>query len=99
MTEIHRMGDANTGGGVITAIPQSTVFVNGQLGSVDGAVGTSHPPCPDPSIHCAGNWVTANGSPSVFIEGIAVNRQGDGDTCGHARAAGSPDVFANEGGA
>ena len=27
----HRMGDANTGGGTITTIPQSTVYVNSKL--------------------------------------------------------------------
>jgi len=87
------MGDCNDGGGCLTSIPQSTVYVNGKLKSVDGSIGTSHLPCPLPVIHCAGNWVTANGSSTVFVEGIPVNRQGDGDTCGHARAAGSPDVF------
>ena len=32
----HRMGDANTGGGTITTIPQSTVFANSKVLAVNG---------------------------------------------------------------
>lgn len=91
--QVHRMSDANTGGGTITAIPQSTVFANNLLVCVNGSIGTSHPPCPKPSIHCAGNWITTSGGPTVFAEGIPVNKMSDPDSCGHTRAAGSPDVF------
>lgn len=89
------MTDVNSGGGAITSIPQSSVYVNNLLVSVNGSIGTSHPPCPDPSIHCAGNWETANGSPDVFIENIPVNREGDADTCGHVRVNGSSDCYIN----
>ncbi|MEM7213255.1 MAG: hypothetical protein AAF479_15445 [Pseudomonadota bacterium] len=89
------MTDTNDAGGAITSIPQSSVYANGLLVSVDGAIGTGHPPCPVPAIHCAGNWVTANGSATVFAERIPVNRKTDADSCGHVRAAGSPNVFAN----
>ena len=68
--QVHRMSDCNTGGGCITSIPQSTVFANNLLVCVNGSIGTSHPPCPKPSIHCAGNWVTTSGGPTVFAEGI-----------------------------
>lgn len=95
LQQVHRMGDPSDANGRITAIPQSTVFANRKLVSVDGSIGTSHPPCPADPIHCAGNWKTANGSPSVFINGIPVNGRGDADTCGHVRAEGSPDVFVN----
>lgn len=95
MPAVHRMTDENDGGGAVTDIPQSTVYANGLLIAVDGSIGTSHPPCPVDPTHCAGNWVTANGSGTVKIEGIPVNRTGDADSCGHIRAAGSPTVFAN----
>jgi len=91
--QVHRLGDVNTGGGAITAIPQSTVFANNLLVCVNGSIGTSHPPCPDPSIHCAGAWVTTSGGPTVFAEGIPINKMGDPDSCSHVRASGSPNVF------
>lgn len=90
---INRAGDINNAGGAITAIPQTTVFANGLLVSINGATGTSHPPCGDSSIHCEGNWVTTGGSPTVFINNISVNRIGDVDSCGHTRVSGSPNVF------
>jgi uncharacterized Zn-binding protein involved in type VI secretion len=37
--------------------------------------------------------VTANGSTTVFINGIPVNRRGDADSCGHPREQGSSNVF------
>ena len=90
MPKAQRNGDANTGGGVINSIPQSTVFVNSKLVSVNGSVGTGHPTGP---THSAGTWKTANGSSTVFAEKIAINRTGDADTCEHTRAGGSDDVF------
>ena len=92
MPACHRMGDANNAGGVVTSIPQSTVYVNNKLVVVDGSTGTSHPPCPTPGIHCAGAWATANGNSTVKIGGIPVNSLGDADTCGHSRATGSGNV-------
>lgn len=89
MPKVARMGDANTGGGIILTIPQSTVFANGKLISVNGSKGTGHAP----GIHALYAWDTANGSSTVFIEGIAVNDEGDADTCVHTRTGGSPDVF------
>ena len=89
MAAAQRNGDANTGGGVINSIPQSTVFVNSKLVSVNGSKGTGH----GIGIHAANAWDTANGSSTVFAGGIAINRTGDADTCTHARAGGSDDVF------
>lgn len=91
MPQLHRLGDANTGGGIITTIPQSTVFANGRLVAVNGSQGTGHAPFVPP--HLDHQWTTTSGGPTVFAEGIPVNKQGDPDSCGHARAAGSPDVF------
>lgn len=95
MPAVQRLTDVNDAGGAIDSIPQSTVSVNGLLVAVDGSLGTSHPPCPVPDIHCAGNWTTSGGSPNVFIEGIPVNRTGDPDTCGHVRVGGSGNVNVN----
>ena len=89
MAAAQRNGDANTGGGVINSIPQSTVFVNSKLVSVNGSKGTGH----GIGIHAANAWDTANGSSTVFAGGIAINRTGDADTCAHTRTGGSSDVF------
>jgi uncharacterized Zn-binding protein involved in type VI secretion len=90
MAAAQRNGDSNDGGGVINSIPQSTVFVNSKLVSVNGSIGTGHPVGPP---HSAGTWKTANGSSTVSAGGIAINRTGDADTCTHTRAGGSDDVF------
>jgi uncharacterized Zn-binding protein involved in type VI secretion len=87
MPAVHRLGDLDEGGGAIVNIPQGTVYVNGVLASIDGS---------DVDGHGTGEHsspTTANGSPTVFIGGIPVNRQGDEDTCGDPRDSGSPDVF------
>ena len=91
MAAAQRNGDSNDGGGVINSIPQSTVFVNSKLVSVNGSIGTGHPVGPP---HSAGTWKTANGSSTVFAGGIAINRTGDADTCTHTRTGGSDNVFA-----
>lgn len=93
----HRFGDINDAGGALNDIPQSTVFTNDKLQSIDGSKGTSHPPCPTPAIHCAGNWVTDNGSSDTFVHDTPANYKGNSDTCGHIRDEGSPDVFINVG--
>jgi uncharacterized Zn-binding protein involved in type VI secretion len=84
MPAVHRQGDSNDGGGVIEDVAQGTVYVNGQLASVDGSGVSGH------DLHLP--TTTANGSATVFIGGIPVNRAGDEDECGHGRAEGSPDV-------
>jgi uncharacterized Zn-binding protein involved in type VI secretion len=93
MTGIQTVGDANDGGGIIITTPQSTVFVEGKLVAVDGSQGTTHPPAPFDPSHNIGVWSTANGSSTVFINGIAVNSDGDADSCGHSRVSGSTTVF------
>ena len=84
----HRMGDANKGGGVIDSIPQSTVKCNGEYLAVNGSKGTGH--CVD--LHAYHAWDTANGSSTVKVGGIPVNREDDTDTCDHDRTGGSDDV-------
>ena len=85
----HRMGDLNTGAGAITSIPQSKVFCNSKLLAVNGSKGTSHPVGVP---HSAGVWETANGSSTVKVGGIPVNREFDADTCTHLRTGGSSNV-------
>jgi len=87
--EVHRLGDANVAGGIVSGPLQSTVYANGLLVAVDGSAVTPHFPFIPPHI----GTVTANGSPTVFAEGIPINGMGDPDSCGHPRASGSPDVF------
>ena len=88
-SKAHRMGDANTGGGEITSIPQTTVFCNGKLLAVDGSIGTTHPAG---IFHAATVWKTANGSSTVNAGGIPVNSETDADTCLHTRTGGSDNV-------
>jgi uncharacterized Zn-binding protein involved in type VI secretion len=88
---IHRLGDVNDDDAAITEIPQNTVYANGLLVSVDGS-------SIEPHFFLLDFFaVTANGSPTVFIGGIPVNREGDEDDCGHVREGGSPDVFVGDG--
>ena len=87
MPAVHRLGDYNEDGAEVYDIPQGTVYANGLLVSVDGSKVEEH----DTGEH--NHPETANGSPTVFIGGIPVNRQGDADTCEDERAEGSPDVF------
>ena len=87
MREIHRLYDPNEDDAIIVEVIQSTVFANNLLVSVDG--------CPVEE-HGTGEHdspVTANGSTTVFINGIPVNRRGDADSCGHPREQGSSNVF------
>ncbi len=87
MPEVHRQGDPNTAGALVLDVAQKTVFANNSLVSVDGSPVADH----GRGRHDAP--FTANGSSTVFIENIPINKRGDADTCGHPRASGSPDVF------
>ena len=88
MAAAQRMTDANTGGGTISSVPQSTVYANSKLLSVNGSSVTTHGT--DPAVHSGAK--TANGSSTVFAGGTAVNRTGDADSCTHTRAGGSSNV-------
>ena len=77
---VHRLGDPADDGGTVNSIPQSTVYVNDKLVSVDGSV-------------VSDLASTDNGSSTVFVAGLRVNRQGDSDTDGSTRDSGSPNVF------
>ena len=84
MAAAQRMTDANTGGGTISSVPQSTVYANSKLLSVNGSSVTNH------VLHVGAT--TANGSSTVFAGGTAVNRTGDADSCTHLRVGGSSNV-------
>ena len=88
MAAAQRMTDANLGGGTISSVPQSTVYANSKLLSVNGSSVTTHGSFPN--VHSGAT--TANGSSTVFAGGTAVNRTGDADSCTHTRAGGSSDV-------
>ena len=88
MAAAQRKTDANTGGGTISSVPQSTVYANSKLLSVNGSSVTTHGV--DPAVHSG--TVTANGSSTVFANSLAVNRTGDVDSCTHTRTGGSSNV-------
>ena len=83
MPFINRLNDPDTGGGVVTSTKQTFFVVGNEYVATDGDPVSSHPPCPDPEIHCAPN--AANGVTWFVIQGVPVNVNGDADTCGHVR--------------
>ena len=91
MPAIQRVGDANGAGGV-AQVGVASVQVNGRAVIVEGNSVTPHPCCGRRgcAIHCSAT--TTNGSGTVRAGGIAIVYTGSSDTCGHARAGGSPDV-------
>jgi uncharacterized Zn-binding protein involved in type VI secretion len=89
MPQVHRLTDPNDDDAPVIQTVQSTVYANNLLIAVDGSPVEGH----GSGEHS--DPVTANGSNNVYIENIPVNRRGDEDSCGHARAEGSPDVYAN----
>ena len=92
MPAIQRVGDANGAGGV-AQVGVASVRINGRAVIVEGNSVTPHPCCGAkrcPPIHCSAT--TTNGSGTVRAGGIAIVYTGSSDTCGHARAGGSPDV-------
>ena len=86
MPAAQRDGDANSAGGVVSS--SSSVKVNGKDITTNGDSVSSHTPFIAPHVAAT----TANGSSTVFAEGIAVNRTGDNDTCAHPRVGGSGNV-------
>ena len=84
MAAVQRKTDANTGGGTISSTPQSTVFANSKLVSVNGSSVTTHGT--DPAVHSG--TVTANGSDTVKVGILGVNRDTDVDSCTHVRTGG-----------
>ena len=84
----QRLGDANSGGGTIGAVTNNKVYVNNKLISIDGSIVTSHGSFPN--VHAGAT--TANGSSTVKVGGLGVNKENDADSCGHVRIGGSSSV-------
>ena len=93
MPAVQRQGDPNGSGSVNTS-GVASVRVNGRPIVVPGISVSPHPCCGQSGcgIHCSA--VTAGGSGSVRAGGRPVIRDGDADTCGHSRTAGSGTVRA-----
>ena len=84
----QRYGDANSGGGTIGAVTNNKVYANSKLVSIDGSIVTTHGTYPN--VHAGSK--TANGSSTVKVGGLGVNRENDVDTCTHVRIGGSSNV-------
>lgn len=87
MPGVSRINQDSAGGTIIGNLAPSVVVEGNPVAVVGAAVaGHGDPPHASP--------VMAQGSGSVFANGIAVCRAGDAASCGHA-ATGSSAVFAN----
>lgn len=90
---IQRVGDPNSGGGIIVSGGHSNVLVNGRPAATPWAVVTPHIGCGKKNpLHCLA--LTLPASSTVKINGTPVIVTGVPDTCGHGRAMGSPNVVA-----
>jgi uncharacterized Zn-binding protein involved in type VI secretion len=78
----------DSAGGAIVGVLVPTVYVNGTNIVCQGAAVSSHGISPHDAPVMVGH------SGTVYAGGIAICRQGDSASCGHA-ASGSGDVFAN----
>lgn len=87
---VLRVGDANTGGGVIT-VGDPTVLVNGRPIATTFSPVSPHPPCPKIGTHCSAHTQVQAGT--VLVNGKPIATWPSIDTCGHARTAGSFDVM------
>jgi uncharacterized Zn-binding protein involved in type VI secretion len=88
---MQRVGDFNSGGGIIVNGGHNNVLVNGRPAATPFALVTPHIGCPKKILHCVA--LTLPGSSSVKINGEDVIVTGMPDTCGHSRAGGSTDVL------
>jgi len=91
MPAVQRVGDANGAGGLAQG-GVASVRVNGQAVIVNGDSVSNHAPWDRRSHppHAAAS--TGGGSGSVRAGGTPVVYTGCTDSCGHARAGGSPNV-------
>ena len=94
MPAVTRLGDLCTGHGAFPPRPSTSaspnVFVNGIAVHRKGDSWAAH--CdPAPSCHAS---ELADGSATVFANGLPIGRIGDPVACGSNVAQGSPNVFA-----
>lgn len=88
---MQRVGDFNSGGGIIVNGGHRNVLVNGRPAATPWALVTPHLGCGKKGPqHCVA--LTLPGSSTVKINGTPVIVTGVPDTCGHSRAGGSPNV-------
>ena len=84
---VSHSSDINTSSaGITSSIVDHKVYVNSKLVSVDGSAVADHLPVDGVNTHTS--VTTANGSSTVKAGGLGINRTGDNDSCGHARAGG-----------
>jgi uncharacterized Zn-binding protein involved in type VI secretion len=88
LREICKLGDANSGGGIITTIPQFKVLADMIPVCVMGSTGTGH----GLGLHATDAWFTIASS-KVLVNGIPVDGMGDSCTCGDVLSTGSSRVF------
>jgi len=96
MPAVQRNGDKNDGDGVASG-GVASVRVNNQPIMIPAQAVSAHPPYGRrgaKTVHNDGTQKTAGGVPTVRAGGKPVVVTGNADTCGHARAGGSPNVFA-----
>lgn len=91
MPGVQRVGDANSGGGIILT-GEPTVLVNYRPIATVGSEVSPHPPCPKPATHCAA--VTTSRSTKILAGFKPVTASATVDTCGHPRTVGSTNVVA-----
>ncbi len=90
---MQRVGDFNSGGGIIVSGGHFNVLVNGRPAATPWALVTPHLGCGKKGPqHCLA--LTLPASSTVKINGTPVIVTGVPDTCGHSRAGGSSDVVA-----
>lgn len=83
---IVRLGDANTGGGVVTmAGCDSTVLVNGKPIAVALGAVSAHAKHPTSFLQFKSTGIMVNGKPVAVWPSV--------DSCGHPRTTGSADVI------
>lgn len=91
-TGVVRVGDANTGGGLVT-VGDPTVLVNGRPIALTFSPVTPHPPCGGPGgqPHCIAH--TQQQAGTILVNGKPIATWPSVDTCGHPRVTGSLDVI------
>lgn len=89
---VVRVGDANTGGGLVT-VGDPTVLVNGRPIATVFAPVSPHPPCGGPGgqKHCYAHTQIKAGT--ILVNGKPIATWPSVDTCLHPRITGSLDVI------
>jgi len=86
MKGVGRVG-VDSAGGTIIGVLAPNVIVNGSPIVLVGAAVTGH----GVGVHASPTM--AEGSSTVFVNGIPVCRTGDAASCGHTLSAGSGNIF------